>query len=150
MRVLVTGASGFLGGHLVKELLSRDYHVKALVRKTSDTSTLEKTANLQLVYGDLTNSKSIIDALTDVELIFHNGAFFEEWAPYKKFHLHNVLGTKNVLDAALTKNIDRIIYTSTADIYQYSDDHALTETSEKQVRGNYQKSKIEAEKLIDS
>ena len=99
MRVLVTGASGFLGGHLVKELLSRDYHVKAFVRKTSDISNFEESANLEFIYGDLTDKQSISEALNDIELIFHNGAFFEEWAPYKKFFLHNVQSDlRNVID----------------------------------------------------
>jgi len=150
LHVLVTGASGFLGGHLVKELLSREYQVRAFVRKTSDLSNFEKSVNFEFIHGDLADKQSIIEALSDVELIFHNGAFFEEWAPYKKFHLHNVQGTKNVLDAAQAKDIDRLVYTSTADMYKYSDEHVLTENAKKQARGNYQKSKIEAEKVIDS
>ncbi|NHJ84071.1 MAG: NAD(P)-dependent oxidoreductase [Asgard group archaeon] len=149
MQVLVTGASGFLGYHLVNELIINDYKVSILVRQTSNISNLKKIPGLKIVTGDLTNLESLQKGFKRQNIIFHNGSAFNEWGPYRYFYQNNVLGTKNVLEAAKSNDITRIIYTSTADIYKYQNKESYDEDSETNARGNYQKSKLKAEALLN-
>ena len=70
MRALVTGATGFIGSHLVKELLRRGFAVRCLVRKASDTRWLE-TLNVELVTGDYQDPCSLLPAVAGADYIFH-------------------------------------------------------------------------------
>ncbi len=149
MRALVTGATGFLGSHLVEELLANDYQVSVLVRKTSNLEHLENLSGLTILYGDLNDVNSLVQAFRDQDIIFHNASAFNEWGPYKFFHQHNVVGTKNVVNAALKNSLEKIVYTSTADIYKYDKIDSYNENSKIKPYGNYQKSKIRAEKVLD-
>lgn len=83
--VLVTGASGYLGGRLCHTLLNQDHHVKAFVRRTSDPSCLPPPTShggaLELAYGDVTNYPSLLDAFSDCHVIFHVAALVEPWLP---------------------------------------------------------------------
>lgn len=83
-KVLVTGASGYLGGRLCHALVNRGYSVRALVRRTSDISNLPSPTTdgpLQLVYGDVTDCTSLLDASTGCKIIFHAAAVVEPWLP---------------------------------------------------------------------
>ncbi|KAL7155088.1 hypothetical protein ABFS83_03G050500 [Erythranthe nasuta] len=87
--VLVTGASGYLGGRLCHALLNQGHCVKAFVRKTSDLSSLPPPTGaastgggtLQYVYGDVTDYQSLLEALSGCHVIFHAAALVEPWIP---------------------------------------------------------------------
>ena len=84
MKILVTGASGYLGGRLCHALVSRGYSVRALVRRTSDLSGLPSPINgasLELAYGDVTDYPSLLDACSGCDVIFHAAALVEPWLP---------------------------------------------------------------------
>ncbi len=97
-KVLVTGANGFIGSHLVRELLKRGYEVNCLIRHTSDISSL-KGLPVSLHIGDVLEPDSLIPPMRNVEYVFHLAAELMVTSR-EAFERANVLGTKNVLDAA--------------------------------------------------
>ncbi|XP_052201288.1 uncharacterized protein LOC127807463 [Diospyros lotus] len=117
-KVLVTGASGYLGGRLCHALLREGYSVRAFVRSTSDLSSLPPPpihgGSLDLAYGDVTDYRSLLAACSDCQIIFHAAALVEPWLPDpSRFFTVNVGGLKNVLQAYKeAETIDKIIYTS--------------------------------------
>lgn len=82
MKVLVTGASGYLGGRLCRALLNRGFSVRALVRPTSDLSSLPHDPSaLELVHGDITDYQSLLEACSGCHVVFHAAALVEPWLP---------------------------------------------------------------------
>ncbi|XP_022982268.1 uncharacterized protein LOC111481147 [Cucurbita maxima] len=153
MKVLVTGASGYLGGRLCHALLNRGFSVRALVRPTSDLSSLPHDPSaLELVYGDVTNYQSLLDAFSGCHIVFHAAALVEPWIPDpSKFISVNVRGLKNVLQAVTeTKTIEKIIYTSSFFALGSTDGYVADENQvhhEKFFCTEYEKSKAIADKI---
>ncbi|CAI9763649.1 unnamed protein product [Fraxinus pennsylvanica] len=157
--VLVTGASGYLGGRLCHALLDQGYHVKAFVRKTSNISSLppptdggETGGALELAYGDVTDYKSLLEACNGCQLIFHAAALVEPWLPDpSKFFTVNVGGLKNVIQACKeTKSIQKIIYTSSFFALGSTDGYIADETQAhpgKHFCTEYERSKAMADKI---
>ncbi|KAI3465368.1 hypothetical protein Pfo_022031 [Paulownia fortunei] len=157
--VLVTGASGYLGGRLCHALLNRGYCVKAFVRKTSDISSLPPPNDgvadggaVQLAYGDVTDYPSLLEAFSGCHVIFHAAALVEPWIPDpSRFSSVNVGGLKNVLKAYKeTMTIEKIIYTSSFFALGSTDGHIGDETqvhSAKYFCTEYEKSKAIADKI---
>lgn len=88
MKVVVTGASGYLGGRLCHSLLRQGHHVRALVRPTSDLSGLPPPSSsgadgaaLEVVYGDVTDYPSLLSAFSGCQVVFHAAALVEPWLP---------------------------------------------------------------------
>lgn len=129
-KILVTGASGYLGGRLCQALLREGYDVRAFVRRTSDLSSLQPNSStsppsgseqepggggiLELTYGDVTDLASVREAVSGCEVVFHSAALVEPWIPDpSRFITVNVGGLRNVLQACKeTKTVQRIVYTS--------------------------------------
>ncbi|XP_023525575.1 uncharacterized protein LOC111789148 [Cucurbita pepo subsp. pepo] len=153
MKVLVTGASGYLGGRLCHALLNRGFSVRALVRPTSDLSSLPHDPSaLELVYGDVTDYQSLLDAFSGCHIVFHAAALVEPWIPDpSKFISVNVRGLKNVLQAVTeTKTIEKIIYTSSFFALGSTDGYVADENQvhhEKFFCTEYEKSKAIADKI---
>ena len=80
-KVLVTGASGYLGGRLCHALLTRGYAVRAFVRTTSDISALSDHQNVEFSYGDVTDYDSLARAASGCQIVFHSAALVEPWLP---------------------------------------------------------------------
>ena len=119
MPALVTGASGFLGGHLAETLIGQGEEVFVLVRSSSSTSHLSHLP-VRAVVGDLTDPASLLRAVKPVTRIFHCAACSTDWAPWEKFYEANVTGTENLLSAALkAPRLERFIHVSTTDVYGY-------------------------------
>ncbi|GLT92251.1 hypothetical protein SLE2022_100980 [Rubroshorea leprosula] len=155
MRILVTGATGYLGGRLCRSLLSQGYSVRALVRPTSDLSSLPSSSSgsaVELVYGDVTDYRSLLDACSGVDVIFHAAALVEPWLPDpSRFFTVNVHGLKNVLRAAKeTKTIGKIVYTSSFFALGPTDGYVADENQmhpEKFFCTEYERSKASADKI---
>ncbi|RWW47930.1 hypothetical protein BHE74_00046048 [Ensete ventricosum] len=82
VKVLVTGATGYLGGRLCHRLLEEGHVVRAFVRRSSDLSSLPSShPALELAYGDVTDLSSLIDALHGCDVLFHTAALVEPWIP---------------------------------------------------------------------
>lgn len=119
MAVLVTGASGFLGGRVAQMLDQQGEEVVILARATSDLRHLSSTP-IRVVRGDLSNRDSLHEALRQVTEIFHCAACSTDWAPKQTYLEANVMGTQNLLVAAeRTPGLRRFLHVSTTDIYGY-------------------------------
>ena len=101
MKTLVTGAAGFIGSSLVRELLKDGVDVRAMVREKSDTRTLDGL-DIERVYGDIRDGESMKAALKGCDTFYQTAAFFAFWMPDSKvFYDINVEGTKTALNVAL-------------------------------------------------
>lgn len=156
--VLVTGAGGFIGSHLT-ERLARDGHaVRAFVRYNSSNSwgwleRSEAASKVELVRGDLTDPFAVIKAVQGVEVVFHLGAAIS--IPYSYVHPReyvqvNVVGTSNILDAALAAGVKRVVHASTSEVYGTAKYTPIDEDHPLQAQSPYSASKIAADKMAES
>ncbi len=127
MKVLITGANGFIGSNLVKRLISEGHHVRGLVRRTSDLSFL-KDSPVDLIYGDISDINSLQKAMTSVDLVFHVAGLAADWGPYELFERINYTGTKNVAKTAATAGVKKMVYISTVAFHGFGKTN-MTETS---------------------
>ena len=147
MKNLVTGASGFLGSHVVDGLLGRGEEVRALVRETSDTAYLT-SLGVELAVGNLGDGQSVLKAAKGVDRIYHCAALSADWGTWEEFTASNVTGVQNVLEAALIASVEKLVHVSTTDVYGYPD-APVDETAPYRARGfPYNNTKIEGEKLV--
>lgn len=116
MKVLVTGATGFLGSHLVDRLVGRGDEVRALVRRSSDTSHL-KILDVAIFEGDVTQPETLRPAVEGVEAVYHTAAKVSDWAPWREFEMTTIYGTRNVLRAAASAGVSRFLHVSTDAVY---------------------------------
>ncbi|MER6125466.1 NAD-dependent epimerase/dehydratase family protein [Streptomyces sp. NPDC001795] len=112
MKVLVTGASGFLGGHLVDACVREGHHVRALVRPTSDVARLRTVPGVELVHGDLGDAEALRRASEGVDVVFHSAARAADHGTRAQFWDANVAGTQRLLDAASGAGVARFVFVS--------------------------------------
>jgi len=113
MKTLVTGATGFIGSAVARELLKRGDEVRVLVRKTADTSNISDL-DVEIVHGDLLEYKSLAAALKGCGRLYHVGAYYSLWVRDPDLmHAINVDGTRDIMTAALDAGVEKIVYTST-------------------------------------
>ena len=110
---LVTGGSGFVGGHLIRRLLSDGWRVRALGRSTEARAEVE-ALGAEPAEGDLLDRAALAGAMDRVEVVFHVAAHFKLWGPMSLFRRINVEGTRNVVEAAERAGVRRIVYVSAA------------------------------------
>ena len=148
MKTLVTGATGFIGTHLVKALVEKGRDVRCLVRKTSNTTYLKKLG-VELVYGDLLDRDSLKGIVKGVNIVYHlaGEVYSKRTSDYYKV---NVDGTKNLLEACLPEKIKKFIYLSSISAVGPNPKQGilLNEKSPCKPITPYGKSKFEAEKLL--
>ncbi len=113
---LVTGATGFIGGHLARRLVREGYRVRCLVRHSSDISALERL-DVELVRGDLTDLGSLGAAARGCRFVLHCAALVSDWATVEEIRQVNVAGTRSVLEAAVDASAERFVHLSTTDVY---------------------------------
>ena len=112
MKTLVTGATGFLGSAIVRELLKDGVEVRILVWQNSDTRNIDGL-DVEKVYGDIRDSESMKSALKGCDTLYQAAALCALWAPNSKaFYDINVEGTKTALNAALEQGLGKVVYTS--------------------------------------
>jgi ornithine--oxo-acid transaminase len=113
---LVTGATGFIGGHLAQRLVGEGNQVRCLVRASSDTSLLEEL-DVEIAVGDLTSARSLTRTAEGCNYVFHCGALVSDWATTREITQINVEGTRNLLEASVAASVQRFIHFSTTDVY---------------------------------
>ena len=158
--VLVTGAGGFIGGHLVEQLVTLGAQVRAFVRYTS-RSERHVLAHLpegirrevELIRGDLRDEEAVGAAVRGCEVVFHLGAIVS--IPYSYAHPRevletNVLGTLNVLQALRDQSGTRLVHTSTSEVYGSAVYWPMDESHPLQAQSPYAASKTAADKLVES
>lgn len=158
--ILVTGAGGFIGSHLVEALASQGAKVRAFVRYNSrgDIGLLrflnsDYLNNVEIVMGDLRDASAVFNAMSNCEMVFHLGALIA--IPYSYVHPRevietNVMGTLNVLEAAKITKPSRIIHTSTSEVYGTAKSIPINEEHPLQGQSPYSASKIGADKIVES
>ncbi|HEX6459894.1 MAG TPA: aminotransferase class III-fold pyridoxal phosphate-dependent enzyme [Thermoleophilaceae bacterium] len=115
---LVTGATGFIGGHLARRLVEEGYQVRCLARSSSDTSLLDRL-NVEIAVGDLTSARSMARAAEGCRHVFHCAGMVSDWGTPKEIAGVNVGGTRNLLQASVDAAVERFIHFSTTDVYGY-------------------------------
>lgn len=147
-RCLLTGASGFIGGHLAARLLRDGWQVRALVRPTSDTSRLEPLG-VELVHGDLSTPGSLAEAADGCRHVLHCAAMVSDWATVREIRRVNVLGTRELLTAAAGASVERFIHVGTTDVYGYPGSRGVDEAyTPNEFRNWYAQTKLEAEQEV--
>ncbi len=117
MNVLVTGATGFIGRHLIERLTAEKDHVRALVLPNEDTSAFDHL-DVEIVRGDVLDYKSLINAASNCQQIFHLAARTEASGPSKgDLQKVNIQGTENIARAALVAGVSRFVFCSSGALY---------------------------------
>jgi dihydroflavonol-4-reductase len=152
MKVLVTGATGFLGGHLARLLVKRGETVRALVRPSNDGRVLDGLP-VERVSGDLRDAESIERAVQGAEVIYHVAADYRLWARDPgEIYAANVGGARNLLVAARRAKVTKIVYTSTVATFAVPRADSLpnesTAATLAQMIGHYKRSKWQAEQEV--
>ena len=152
-KVLVTGASGFVGSAVAAKLVERGFSVRALVRATSPRSHLAGL-DLDYVQGDLRDAATIRPAMAGVRYLFHVAADYRLWARDRnEIVVNNVTGTRVMMEEALHAGVERIVYTSSvATLAVQRDGTSVDETvplEELKAIGAYKRSKVAAERLVE-
>jgi dihydroflavonol-4-reductase len=152
MTTLLTGATGFVGGAVLRSLVAAGHQVRALVRPSSDRRNL-MSIDCEIVTGDLVEIESLERALRGCEAVFHVAADYRLWVPDReKMNRTNVQGTVNLLRAAVAAGVSRIVYTSSvATLRVRSDGLPADETSHAELSdiiGVYKQSKFLAEREV--
>ena len=149
-RCLVTGATGFTGGHLARTLANDGHQVRALVRPGSKTDHL-RHPNIELIGGQLTDAKAVEAAAQGCDKIFHIAAVFRTAGhPDSHYYDVNVGGTVNVLEAARRAGCERVVHCSTGGVHGHIEDPPAAETYRLKPDDVYQRSKVEAEKAVQA
>ena len=149
-KVLVTGATGFLGKYVVEELVEHGYQVRAFGRSRAIGQSLVN-ASVTFIQGDLTNQEDLTKACQEMDMVVHAGALSTVWGPWEDFYQTNVLGTKYVLEACREAKIERLVYVSSPSIYAAPRDQLDIKESDvpqENRLNNYIRSKLASEKLF--
>jgi NAD dependent epimerase/dehydratase len=159
-RVLVSGAGGFIGSHLVETLLVEGAAVRAYVHYNSrnDWGNLEylpaeSRAEIEVIAGDVQDPFSVMRAVTGCDTVFHLAALIG--IPYSyvapaTYVAANVSGTLNMLEAARAADVERLVHTSTSEAYGTARYTPMNESHPLQGQSPYSASKIGADKLVES
>ena len=151
MTTLVTGASGFLGSHVARQLVARGENVRVLLRASSNNRAIADLP-LEYVTGDLRDAASLGRALAGVTRVFHVAADYRLWAKRKQdIYDSNVGGTRNLLEAAKRADVSQFIYTSTVAtiaVDRSEQPSELTDAKLEEMVGHYKRSKWQAERLV--
>lgn len=160
MRVLITGAGGFIGSHLSERLVKHGDKVRVIVRynSRSDWGLLEilpkqKLNEIEIVMGDLRDGDAVRSAAKNIDIIFHLGSLIA--IPYSYIHPRetietNIMGTLNILTAARENNVEKVIHVSTSEVYGTARYVPIDEKHPLQGQSPYSASKIGADMIAES
>jgi nucleoside-diphosphate-sugar epimerase len=151
MKIMVTGATGFIGNQLVQKLCDDNNIIHAFCRGSSDISRLTHH-NIKIFKGDILDKTSIEKAMQGCETVFHLAAYARNWAKNPNvFFEYNANGLKNILNSALKFNVKRVLFTSSSVVFGNSNG---SPADEKNLRSlppltTYEASKIKAEDIVE-
>ena len=159
-KVLVTGSDGFIGSHLVESLMEEGCQVKAFVYYNSfnswgwlDTLSKDKLAKIEIFAGDIRDPNGVRTAMKDIDVVFHLAALiaipFSYHSPDSYIDT-NVKGTLNIIQAARDLGVERVLVTSTSEVYGTALYIPIDEKHPRQPQSPYSASKIGADSIADS
>jgi nucleoside-diphosphate-sugar epimerase len=126
MKILITGATGLLGGHLIKELQQRGEQLRALVLPVEDAEKLV-AQGVEVVRGDITNAETLGPAVKNIDLVFHLAGMMGVWRPLADYQRVNVTGSENLYKAAQASGVRRYVHTSSHTVYGLGHGRYMTE-----------------------
>ena len=148
MRVMVTGATGFTGGHLARTLQRRGHQVRALVRNPDKARAIE-AEGIEPIPGDVADAAAVARAAEGCDVVYHIAAVYREARhPDEYYHRINVEGTRNVLDAVERDAVGRVVHCSTVGVHGDVQQVPGDEDSPFAPGDVYQSTKLEAEMLV--
>jgi dihydroflavonol-4-reductase len=152
MKCFVTGATGFLGSHVARQLIDRGAELRLLVRPTSKLDNITDLPSERVV-GDLRDADSLRRGMSGCEYVFHVAADYRLWARNgQELYQSNVEGTRNILAAARDSKVRRVIYTSSVATMGFGNNGLMTDekspVSLQNMIGDYKRSKFMAERLV--
>jgi len=147
LKVLVTGATGFLGGHMTEGLLEDGHQVAVMVRGSSDTSRLEEMG-VELREGYLDDPPSLREAVRGVDAVIHLAAYYTFSGKWENYRRVNVDGTENLIKAALGEGVERFIYCSSTEAMGPVEAIPANEYSDPHPAFDYGRSKLMAEEVV--
>jgi len=160
IRILVTGADGFIGSHLTEALVEMGYDVVAFVYYNSfnslgwlDTIPDDLKNKIKFIAGDIRDFNGVNEAMKNVDIVFHLAALIAIPFSYNSPDSYidtNVKGTLNTLQSARKNNVKRVLITSTSEVYGTAQFVPITELHPKQPQSPYSASKIGADAIADS
>jgi dihydroflavonol-4-reductase len=147
VRVLVTGATGFTGGHLARALAAGQYGVRALVRNPAAAGDLA-AAGIELVLGDLRDKSALARAVADVEVVYHIAALYRQaGVPSETYRSVNATAAGDVVEAAARAGVRRVVHCSTVGVHGDVDHPPANEDAPLRPGDVYQVTKLEGERL---
>jgi dihydroflavonol-4-reductase len=147
LKVLVTGATGFLGGHLVERLVHSEHEVVGTARQGSDIRLLERNS-VGVRRCDITDAISLREAMEGIDVVVHLAAYYTFNGKREMYDKVNVQGTKNLIDAMAMANVRKIIYCSTTEVMGPTPNGIADEDAECHPYYEYGRSKLMAERII--
>jgi len=148
MKVLITGATGLLGSHLIKELQERGEQIRALVLPVENTARLV-AQGVEVVRGDITDERTLKPAVKDIDLIFHLAGMMGVHRPMADYRRVNVTGSENLYNAAKQAGVRRFVHTSSHTVYGLGYGRFMTEDDPLRPNADpYPQTKVEGDRLI--
>ena len=145
---LITGATGFVGGHVAEACKARGWAARTLARPTGDTGLLDRLG-VEVRRGDLTDAAVVRAAAEGVDVVIHCAAKVGDWGPVEEYRAVNVQALRTLLDAVKGRPLRRFVHVSSLGVYAAGDHYGTDESEplpEQHVDG-YTQTKVEAEKL---
>ena len=147
MRVLVTGASGFTGGHLARSFARRNYYVRALVRMASQADALN-AFGVDSVVGALDDARTLEAAVKDIDVVYHIAAIYRQAGiPAAEYHGVNVTAVSDLIDAAASAGVRRFVHCSTVGVHGDIARPPANEDAPLNPGDIYQRTKVEGERV---
>jgi nucleoside-diphosphate-sugar epimerase len=148
MHYLITGATGFVGGHVAEACVARGYQVSALARRGSDTALL-RSWGVAVHEGDFGATELVRPVVADADVVVHCAAKIGDWGPVEEYRQVNVEGLRGLLDACKGQALTRFVHMSSLGVYAPRHHYGTDETEPipSHHREGYAQSKVEAEQL---
>jgi nucleoside-diphosphate-sugar epimerase len=148
LKVLITGATGFIGGHIVDACLKKGWQVSALTLFGDQGVKALESKGVAVFYGDIRDLNAVNIATMHMDIVFHAAAFVSDWGSKEMFWDVTVKGTENICKAALKNGVKRLVKISTNDVFGLREDKILTENDSLVPWGEpYADTKLAAEEI---